>query len=465
MKNIYSFLVAVAVVALATSCEDFLDKAPIDTANQNGYYQTEAQLASALPACYNSLYDTYGAEGLMYYFGEIWSDEAYTDNTAGQVGHTEAFDTHTGMVSVNTVVEEYWEIYYKAIFRMNTIIQNAGDKYPAMVAEARFLRGLYYFDMARMWGDIPLVTTQVSASESYGIARTPQAEVFKQVVEDLEFAAANLPDKKHERVAGAATCDAANALLGKVYLTMGDKAKAKAALDKVYGKFSLVPEYADLWSLSNKNSSESIFELQYKGGIGNKCSMYWALFSPIDNRVVTAWGAGFNQGTADLWNAYNMSDGTVDPRRDKSMRPGYTTPQGTFVSVVYPIKWMDEAAEVNGLREQSDNNFMVIRYADVLLMLSEATGDAKYMNEVQKRAGVPTTSYSVENLLHERQVELAYEYHRMFDLMRLGVAVNTLKNCSKLKGATITEQGLLLPIPQKVIDQNPDVITQNEAYK
>ena len=459
MKSFKYIFALAAGAALAVSCDDFLEKNPISSASEAGYYVTSDQLLTALPACYSTLYDTYGAEGLMYYFGEIWSDETHTDNTAGQVGDTEAFDTHQGMNTSNSVVENYWEIYYQAIYRMNNIIKNAegNDALNSLVGEVRFLRALYYFDMVRMWGDIPLVTTPVSGSEAYGIARSNVSDVYAQIIDDLNYAASNLPDKSKERVAGAATSDAANALLGKVYLTIGQKDNAKNALLKVYnsGRFKLLDDYANLWDLGYKNSSESIFEVQYKGGIGNPYSMYWALFSPIDNRVVTAWGGGYNQPEDELYDAYTTG-GVVDSRRDKSIQVGYTTADGKFVPTKFTIKWRDDNAEVTGLREASDNNFMILRYADVLLMLSEATGDA----------GAPrTTTYSVEALMHERQLEFAFEYHRMFDLLRLGKAVSVLSSCKKLGTLTFnSDSQFLLPIPQKVIDQNPNVITQNSAY-
>ena len=469
MKSFKYILALAAGATLAVSCDDFLEKNPISSASEAGYYVTSDQLLTALPACYSTLYNTYGAEGLMYYFGEIWSDETHTDNTAGQVGDTEAFDTHQGMNTSNSVVENYWEIYYQAIYRMNNIIKNAegNDALNSLVGEVRFLRALYYFDMVRMWGDIPLVTTPVSGSEAYGIARSNVTDVYAQIIDDLNYAVSNLPDKSKERVAGAATSDAANALLGKVYLTIGQKDNAKNALLKVYnsGRFKLLDDYANLWDLSYKNSSESIFEVQYKGGIGNPYSMYWALFSPIDNRVVTAWGGGYNQPEDELYDAYT-TDGVVDSRRDKSIQVGYTTADGKFVPTKFTIKWRDDNAEVTGLREASDNNFMILRYADVLLMLSEATGDVQYMNQVQDRAGAPrTTTYSVEALMHERQLEFAFEYHRMFDLLRLGKAVSVLSSCKKLGTLTFnSDSQFLLPIPQKVIDQNPNVITQNSAY-
>jgi len=321
--------------------------------------------------------------------------------------------------------------------------------------------------MVRAWGDIPLVSNPISIDEAYAQGRTPKADVYTLIVEDLNFAASNLPAKAGERFVGAANSDAANTLLGKVYLTLGMKTEAAQALQKVYGKFELVP-YADLWDLNKKNNASSIFEIQYKGGISNPYSLYWAMFSPLDNRIVTAWGAGFNQVTPDLWDAYE----TNDPRRDLSIQDGYTSTDGSTVEVKFPIKWKDENAEVSGLREAADNNFIILRYADVLLMLTEATGDEQYLNEVRDRVGLPhygaagyPSAYNTVALAleHERQVEFALEFHRWFDLIRTGRAIEVLKNSSK--NITTTEEKLLLPIPLEVITQNPDVITQNEAYK
>lgn len=248
---------------------------------------------------------------------------------------------------------------------------------------------------------------------------------------------------------------------------MGNKTKASEVLLKVYGKFSLVP-YADLWNKTKKNGAESIFEIQFKGGKSNPYSLYWAMFTPLDNRIVTAWGGGMNQVTSDLWNAYEAGD----PRRDLSIQDGYTTAGGAKIDVKFAIKWKDATAEIDGLREAADNNFIVLRYADVLLMLTEATGDVKYLNEVRTRAGLPLygtagypAAYNTVALAceHERQVEFALEFHRWFDLKRTGRAIEVIKKSSK--NITLNANQLVLPIPLEVITQNPTVITQNEAYK
>lgn len=469
MKKIKYFL-AVLSLSLIGCGDSFLDRAPISNMNDLDFYKNEKDFQTALWSGYNRLYTLYGPESLPSFFGELMSDNAYNDNTAGTVQDYEAFENHT-MNENNVLVLGYWNNYYNSIFILNNIIyKSSGAEFAsknALIAEARFLRAMFYFDMVRAWGDIPLVTEPLSISDAYKAGRASEANVYNQIVADLNFAAENLPVKASKRFAGAACQEAANTLLGKVYLTMGDKTKAAEALLKVYGKYSLVP-YADLWNKTKKNGAESIFEIQYKGGKANPYSLYWAMFTPLDNRIVTAWGGGMNQVSSDLWNAYEIGD----PRRDISIQNGYTTTGGATINVKFTIKWKDATAELDGLREAADNNFMVLRYADVLLMLTEATGEVKYLNEVRTRAGLPLygqigypAQYNTVALAceHERQVEFAMEFHRWFDLKRTGRAIAVIKNSSK--NITLNPNQLVLPIPLEVITQNPAVITQNEAYK
>lgn len=469
MKKIIYILILCSGILLGCG-EEFLDRTPISNPNEGDFYQSQKDIETALWAAYNSLYTLYGPESLPSFFGELMSDNAFSDNAAGRVQDYEGFDNHA-MSDDNELVLGYWNSYYQALYTINNIITSSEklefDNRDVLIGEAKFLRALYYFDMVRAWGDIPLVITPISIGEAYAQGRTPATDVYTQIVEDLTFCVSKLPAKASQRFVGAATSDAANTLLGKVYLTMGNKAKASETLLKVYGKFSLV-SYAALWDKTKKNGAESIFEIQYKGGKSNPYSKYWAMFSPLDNRIVTAWGAGMNQVTPDLWDAYE----TGDPRRDLSIQDGYQTAAGVTVEIKFPIKWKDATAEVDGLREAADNNFIILRYADVLLMLTEATGDVKYMNEVRNRVGLPLygsagypSKYNTVELAceHERQVELALEFHRWFDLKRTGRAIAVIKNSSK--NITINANQLVLPIPLEVITQNPDVITQNEAYK
>lgn len=468
MKKL-SYICAAALALTTVSCNDFIDLSPVSNANEKAFFQNEKDIQTAMVSAYATLYDIWGPEGLPSFYGELMSDNVYNTNTAGQVADYDAFDQHTNMNTTNTLVEGYWETYYESIFIINKIIEKASgmknvDQY---VGEAKFLRALYYFDMVRAWGDVPLVTKPIGISESYSYGRTPKEEVYQQIIQDLQDAADVLPAKSAERMAGAANSDAANALLGKVYLTLGDKTNAATYLKKVYGKFSLASDYADLWDLNKKNCQESIFEIQYATTTSSSqpYSKYWSLFTPLDNRIVTAWGAGMNQVSDDLWNAYESGD----PRRDLSIADGYDDNQGNHVATRYCIKWRDTEATVNSLRELARNNFIILRYADVLLMLTEATGDVSYLNEVRDRVGLPrygTAGYPSQYntvtlaLQHEYQVELGMEFQRWFILQRLGTAATVLSTCNK----HIANPIYLLPIPQKVVDQNPNVITQNPGY-
>ena len=472
MNKLKYLFASLALVAMA-GCDSFLDRQPISNAHESQFYRTEEDFETALTAAYSTLHDTYDPESLVSFFGELSSDNVQNDSSSGNVRDYEAFDTHVGMDVSNSLVLTFWNTYYESLYIINNILAKSEeadfDNKAALQGEARFLRALYYFNMTRVWGDIPLVLTPLTVDEALATGRTPQEQVYNAIIDDLKFGITNLPDKANERFAGAATSDAARALLGKVYLTLGDKGEAATVLRPLHGKFILARDYADLWSLNNKNCSESIFEIQYLGGVGNPYSMYWAMFTPVENHVVTSWGGGLNQVTDDLWNAYEPGD----PRRDISIADGYMDESNNHVDTRYCIKWRDANADLDGAREASDNNFIVLRYADVLLMLTEATGDPAYMNEVRDRVGLPlygepgypSDKYPTVDLAceHERQVELACEFHRWFDLIRTGRAIEVIKNSSK--NATVTEQQLLLPIPLEVITQNPDVMTQNEAYR
>lgn len=465
MKKI-KYIVASVMVLLLSGCNDFIELSPISQANENGFYKTQEEFETAMNSVYNTLYTIYGPQSLPSYFGECASDNAFCNETAGDYNDKYALTKHQNLTTANAIVLEFWNTYYESLFKINNVLTKlegaSFDGKEKIMGEGRFLRAMYYFDMVRAWGDVPLVLKPVTVSEAYSIPRTPTADVYKAIVEDLTFAAEKLPAKAQERFKGAANAEAAKALLGKVYLTLGQKDNAKNVLSQLYGRFSLEKDYAALWDLKNKNCGESIFEVQYLGGKSNPYSKYWALYTPLDNRCITKWGMGVNQVTEDLAKAFEEGD----KRRDATFQSGYVNTNGDFVSDKFFVKWRDTNAEIDGLTEAADNNFIILRYADVLLMLAEATGDVKYINEVRQRAGLADIKqYSLEALQHEEQVEFAGEFHRMFDLLRHGTAMEVINKCTKEHGTITNANQLMLPIPQSVIDQNPGVIVQNEAYK
>jgi len=472
MKTIIRTLAICCITGLAAGCKKtFIQLAPVSNANAENFYKTKDDFDLAVAAAYNSLYTIYAPEGAVSYASEQMSDNAIVYNISGIEADKWAFKDYN-LKPANTMVYQFWQDFYKALFNINIVLSKIDDAdlsatyKTGVTAEMKFLRGLYYFDMVRLWGELPVVTTPLTGAESYGVLRSPQADVYNLITSDVKFAIDNLPLASAITVKGKASKGAAETLLGEVYLAQGNKASATTVLQDVYNstQYQLLPTYASVWGPTVKNTKESIFEIQCIGGSATTpYSKYYQGFFPNTN-IFVFYGGGMNQVTDDLYNEYESSD----PRRDITIALGYQN-GATFVNQKYTKKWTDAGAAINGGNSLAGNNFMVYRYADLLLMLSEATGDAKYLNEVRTRASLPlygTASYPSAQygtlalaIEHERRVELALEFHRWFDLKRTGRAVTVLA----AKGKNINADKLLLPIPAIVRTQN-DKITQNTGY-
>ncbi|GAB4024622.1 RagB/SusD family nutrient uptake outer membrane protein [Spirosoma gilvum] len=471
MKTIKHILTIVCLCLAATGCkESFLDLKPISNPTADNFKTTD-DFELAVNAAYSSLYTIYHPEGAMSYVNEQMSDNAIVYNIAGIQADKWQFKDLTLSIT-NTMVYQFWQDYYKALFNANIVLNKIeGASLDAtykdgVKAQMLFLRALYYFDMVQTWGDLPIVTAPLTGEESYAVVRSPQSAVYDQIKKDLAFAIEKLPLASAVTITGRASKGAAQTLLGKVYLALGDKSAAATVLKEVVAsnQYSLLPTFASLWGPTVKNTKESIFEIQYLGGSASApYSRYYQTYYPVTAGLGFI-GTGMNQITDDLYNEYE----TGDPRRDITISLGYTS-AGVFTPQKFPTKWTHTGATiVNGV-SLANNNFMVLRYADVLLMLAEATGDVSYLNQVRTRAGLPkygdagypSAKYSTLDLAieHERRMELAVEFNRFFDLKRTNRAVTVLS----AKGKSITQNKLLLPIPQTVRLQN-DAVTQNAGY-
>ncbi len=471
MKTFRKLFLLFVLSGIVMSCSDsFLELNPISNATADNF-KTKDDFDLAVNAAYTSLYTIYHPEGAVSYVNEQMSDNAIMFNISGIQADKWQFKDYS-LMTTNTMVYQFWQDYYKAIFNTNIVLNkietaSLDATYKDDVkAQMMFLRALYYFHLVQIWGDVPLVTTPITGDEAYSVLRSPKAQVYDQIKKDLLFAIDKLPLASTITKLGKASKGAAQTLLGKVYLTQGDKTAAAAVLKEVYAsnQYALLPTYASLWGPNVKNTKESIFEIQYLGGSTSApYSRYYQTFYP-NNNFLGFYGSGMNQVTDDLYNEFEATD----PRRDQSIALGYNN-GNTFIAQKYPIKWTHTSAVLGGGNPLSNNNFMVFRYADVLLMLSEATGDPVYLNQVRARAGLakfgeagyPTNLYSSLDLAieHERRSELAIEFHRWFDLKRTNRAITVLAP----KGKAITADKLLLPIPQIVRSQNPN-ITQNPGY-
>jgi starch-binding outer membrane protein, SusD/RagB family len=482
--NILKKITAICLICfMAFGCsESFLDLAPESNSNADNFYKTRQDFDVAVNAAYATLYVMYGPESNSSYCAEQLSDNCtmYSVSAFGtavkiSIADRQAYPKYDVQPG-NSVNYAMWQQDYNSLFSVNVVldkIEGAGldVAYTNEVkAEMKFLRALYYYTMVQTWGDIPLVLKPITDfTQSYNTLRSPVADVYAQIIKDLQDAIAVLPAADKVSAAGRVSKGAAQTLLGKVYLSIGNKTDAATLLLEVYNstKYTLVANYADLWDWNKKNSTESIFEVQFKGGSATvPYSLYYDDFAPYQNSSGKTFGGGMNQVTDDLFNEYEAGD----IRRDLSIDTGYVVPgtTPTYVKIKFPKKWVDNT--VTSSATFAHNNFIVFRYADVLLMLSEATGDAQYLNQVRARvglsaygtAGYPSATYTSLDLAieHERRVELALEFQRWFDLKRMGRATTVL---TAKKGKTISEGLLLMPIPTTVILQNSK-ITQNAAY-
>lgn len=487
MKLKYN-LIAIALLGFSfSSCSDFLEQNPQTDLSENDFYKTADDILSAVNGAYSSLQegDIYGN---WYVFGEIPSDNT-RNQLSGSVTTQNEFDQFY-IDTQNSMIANFWKAAYKVINRTNTILGRIdGIEINTELAnryklECKFIRALMYFNLVRVYGDVPLVLKEISISESYDILREPKENVYNQIIADLKEAQ-DLPVSYSTAEDGRATQGAAKALLANVYMTLHKYAEAETILAEIInsGQYSLLENtpgslnidgYKNVFSPVNHNSKEGIFEIQFlKGGYGEG-SNYANNFAPENSgtNVVAVGGTGGNNiPEMDIYNAYEEGD----LRRDFSMSLGYydNRKNNEWVESRYVCKFMDVPYQNN----DASNNYPVIRYADVILMYAEAlnqngkTAEAcKYLNMTRRRGfGYQTTETSPVDLQttdkaqfalmveQERRVELAFENHRWFDLIRTGRAVEVMKS----KGFSLNETNLICPIPQKQIDVNPK-LTQND---
>lgn len=483
-------ITAIAFLGMAfSSCSDFLELNPLSDLGEKEFYKTADDITSAVNGAYSSLQDG-NIYGNWYVFGEIPSDNT-RNQLSGSVTTQSEFDKFY-IDTQNGQIKDFWTAAYKVINRTNTVLGRIdGVQIDAALAsryklECQFIRALMYFNLIRVYGDIPLVLKEISIGESYDILREPKDNVYKQIIADLNEAQ-SLPDTYPAKEAGRATSGAAKALLGDIYMTLHNYTEAEKILGEVVngGRYALLENtagsqnidgYKAAFSPVNHNSKEGIFEIQFlKGGFGEG-SNYANNFSPENSgtNVVAVGGSGGNNiPEMDIYNAYEEGD----LRRDFSMSLGYNDNRkdGLWVESRYVCKYMDVPYAGN----DANNNYPVIRYANVILMYAEALNQngkteeaCKYLNMTRRRGfGYQTTETSPVDqrttdkaafallVEQERRVELAFENQRWFDLIRTGRAVEVMKS----KGFSLNETNLICPIPQKQIDVNPK-LTQND-YK
>ncbi len=481
-------VLTLAVTLLLSACgEGFLELTPPSDLNVNIFYKTAADMDVAVNAAYASLKDRgqwTGYSQLMPYYGDVHSDvsEVFLNTDARGL---ESFDISTSPGNFDAFAGTMWNNAYQGIMRCNVVMDKIGDVTmdealkERYVGEVKFVRALWYFAMVRLFGDVPLVTAFINEEEAYQMKRAPAAEVYQQIIRDLSDAAGVLPEKSRYTPAqmGRVTSGAARSLLGKVYLTMHNYTAAATELAAVInsGEYSLQSDYNKIFGPANENNQESIFEVQHQALIGVG-SRFVNDFAPRNSgNIITGIGEGLGRNIPTLEMLEAFEEG--DLRKDISVSAGYYSEQGDFVSSPYTRKYLAPMVEAY----LSDVNYIVLRYADVLLMYAEALNETNQgpdatayasVNAIRKRAGLkdlPTGMTRQSFALaveQERKVELAFEGHRWFDLVRTGRAVTVMNQHFKNREQTVVVKDfqLLLPVPQDVIDVSEGVIDQNLGW-
>ena len=481
----YSKYIIIAMIGLSfISCDDeFLNPLPDSAIVVDAFFTTDDDVLAGIIGVYDALQGvnvntesntTQFNRGVQF---EFMVTEMRSDNTRTATLEGSRADFHRYRVDANNVQsEDYYQSMYEIIFRANNILNfiEVADEsnQSAYAAEARFLRGLAYFNLVRLYGPIPLVTTVVGPTDNDLLfTRVEESQVYSQIISDFQEAINHLDNRYKSRASNAA----AKGLLAKVYLSQPSPnyAAAQQLCEDIInsGEFSLEQNFRDVFY--DELNDEILFAIQYEFGNVLESQGFSAEFT-----------ATIRQGRQDGLNIVNdnlVSDFILygGNRTEVSYIsfPTYTEvtkylPDGSDVSVFPPTYGISPG--------NAGNDVIVLRYADVLLMHAEAilaggaqTSDGSaiesYM-KVRTRAGFDPandrpSSLTKDALLVERRVELAFENQRFFDLLRFGVADAVLSAHAADNGYTdYNTRKLLLPIPAREINLSDGLLTQNPGY-
>lgn len=472
-----------------TSCEDFLTEEVRGQQNLDTYFTTADECEAYITGCYQDI--TCGGWwniNTVWLLSEMCSDDAWMGNTTQSQSDYISLAHYQGNGASNGPISNFWQYRYKGILRCNVAIDRISnteleDKelQARLVAEARFLRGYFYFELARNFGGVPLITEFKMPEEIQGITRASLENTYKFIEEDLIAAAEVLPKRSEYADAdmGRATSGAALGLLGKVYLYQEEWTEARDVLQKLIPEsgytgedaqtteYDLLPNFGDVWDKDFDNSVESLFEVQYEYhatlAVGGSLSTVTGARS-----CGAALGDGWAwcQPTANLEAAYSEDD---ERREWTIIKTGCTEIKGeteeNFTKILNDNKEIsvyDDCVEKYNLpanslvidpsghksgriirkyylplndrpevynTDKSPLNHRILRYADVLLMYAEACNELSddthaqaALNRVRNRAGLSPVSVTGNELRHairnERRLELAFEQNRLYDIRR-----------------------------------------------
>lgn len=463
MRHI-NIMILASAMTLASCGESFFDLTPDYEVAVDAVYKTKSDFNIAVMGCYAKL------QTQMKVYSECC--EYRSDNlslNAPTAGTQDRYDIdHFTDKGSNGILQDLWANFDNAVYRCNLVLDridgasfDEADK-KQYKGEALFIRALNYFNMYRLWGPVPITNHVVTVDEALTVGRGTDEDMRAMIEGDLQQIVSQdlLPASYDSKNVGRATMGAAKALLAKVYLTFKQPKEAAETLASIIGTYQLEHNVADVFDVNNKQSKEIVFSIRFnKEVVGEGHGAWYNLVNLTDDT---------NQ-TATLRNLYTDGDArkalieyvAVPGVKVCVMRKFYDTPDATTNTY--------------------GNDFIFLRYADVLLMQAEALNEQGYnasssspalkaLNEVHTRAGlepidiseVPDQASFRKAIMLERQKEFPYEGQRWFDAVRLGGAIEA----AAAEGHTIAQWQELYPIPTTELERinNPKLLWQNPGY-
>jgi len=508
-------IILIVLAASATSCKkDFLTKYPEGSINVGNFYKTANDFQEALTGAYTPLRD---AANNAFYIEEMRADNAYytynpKDRGSVAAEHIADYldDVSDGVPGTN------WIAGFNGINRCNMILDqlqaaSISDSIKKVInGETKALRAHYYFELVRLFGKLPLYLHATKDNSSAFIPRSPVDSVYGQIIADFTDALNTLPAPTFSSggiQSGHVTKGMASTELGLVYLTLKQWDKATTLLQSVTQMgYTLLPNYGDVFTTANENSKEAIFEVQYKAGTDGQSSPFIFRFIPGTPHTLNILGVDFNTSNANYggWNTPTQNIISDYEQGDKRLDASIAVVKGhldantdfqpdSVASILSPATPGEQSRNFirkyfhppYNLQNNTDQDWYWYRYSDVLLMLAESLNEQgqsgaalPYLNQVRQRAGLTPSAETDQTALrkiiyHERRIELAFENHRWFDLIRTGQAVATMTAYGATQKATfsyllpsaytVTNDRLIYAVPFRETQVNP-ALGQNQGY-
>lgn len=508
IKKISALLLFAAALLSGTSCNKFLEENDPSNLTPDTYYTLPEHATAAIASAYAQTRFFTGGAGI--FVSNFQMVEAVTGTVKTETGQNSDLNNLLGLGynGDNVMVNNWWNSLYNVIAQTNLVLEEVPTINPMdegiknrVLGEAYFLRAWAYFYLVRLWGDVPLITTnQNLQSEDFYPGRTPQEQVYNLIVEDLkkaETSGLSMTD-----ASGRASSGAVKSLLAKVYLTMAGypmqkgAAYYKLASDKAAevissGAFRLFDTYNELHNFTLKNKGEHIFQIQYAAGIADNNGIQDKLLPNFKDVSVFGTEIGSMVPTLQFYNSYEAGDKRKIDRQGFFYTSYYDKgyEQLKDLSAPYIFKFFDTAAHGTLGKPGSTSssmNWNQIRYAEVLLIYAEAQNEADgapnagaidALTKIRARAGLATPTTFTQSdfrtaVLKERWHELCFENITWFDMVRLRKVYNSVTgNFDEFvghkfedNGATLAEKHLLFPLPTAEMQNNPNLRPQNNGY-